>query len=174
MFKRFKEILAILVKYGFEEIVQRIELPGIDLVRRGRSEEEEGDVYKRIRGAIEELGPTFIKFGQIMSLRPDMLPKEILVELEKLQDDAPVLELSDIENVIKTNLGRSIDELFSIFDVEPIAAASLSQVHKGVLRENGHIVCVKVQRPGIKEMIQGRLGYSGCHRRIFTPASRRP
>lgn len=155
--KRFREIVAILAKYGFEEIVQRIELPGIDLVRKNRSEGEQGNIYERIRYAIEELGPTFIKFGQVMSLRPDMLPREMLAELEKLQDDAPVLEMSDIQNVIQTNLGRSIDDVFSVFDVEPIAAASLSQVHKGVLVENGRIVCVKVQRPGIKGMIQADL-----------------
>jgi len=155
--KRFKEILAILVKYGFEEIVQRIELPGIELVRRNRSEDNAGKVYARIRYAIEELGPTFIKFGQIMSLRPDMLPTEMLVELEKLQDDAPVLDMADIEKVIQDNLGRSIDEVFSVFDVEPIAAASLSQVHKGVLRENGRIVSIKVQRPEITKMIQADL-----------------
>jgi len=155
--KRFKEIVTILTKYGFEEIVQRIELPGSDLVRRTGSAEEAGSVFARIRCAFEELGPTFIKFGQIMSLRPDMLPKEMLVELEKLQDDAPALAMDDIEKMVHANLGRPIDEVFSVFDVEPIAAASLSQVHKGVLRENGHIVSVKVQRPGIKGLIQADL-----------------
>jgi ubiquinone biosynthesis protein len=155
--KRFKEIVAILTKYGFEEIVQRIDLPGIDLVRKTTSTEEVGSVYARIRRAIEELGPTFIKFGQIMSLRPDLLPNEMLVELEKLQDDAPAVAMDDIESMVQASLGRPIDALFSVFDVEPIAAASLSQVHKGVLQESGRIVSVKVQRPGIKGKIQADL-----------------
>lgn len=155
--RRFKEIATILAKYGFEEIVQRIELPGADLVRRISSANEADSVYSRIRCAIEELGPTFIKFGQIMSLRPDMLPKELLVELEKLQDDANALDLTDIEKMVEENLGKTINDVFSVFDVEPIAAASLSQVHKAVLRESGRIVSVKVQRPGIKTMIQADL-----------------
>jgi ubiquinone biosynthesis protein len=155
--KRFKEIVTILAKYGFEEIVQRIDLPGIDLVRRTTAADEAGNVHARIRSVLEDLGPTFIKFGQIMSLRPDLLPHEMLVELEKLQDDAPALAMGDIENMVHANLDRPIDEVFSVFDVEPIAAASLSQVHKGVLRDSGRIVSVKVQRPGIKRMIQADL-----------------
>ena len=155
--KRLKEIVSILAKYGFEEIVQRIDLPGVDLVRKISSVEQEGTIYTRIRSAIAELGPTWIKFGQIMSLRPDMLPRELLMELEKLQDDAPALPLSDIEKVVHQNLGRPVDDIFSVFDVDPIAAASLSQVHKGVLAENGRIVSVKVQRPGIRAIIQADL-----------------
>jgi ubiquinone biosynthesis protein len=85
--KRFKEIVAILLKYGFDEIVQRMELPGADYIRKMSPIEVDLELYERIRCALEELGPTFVKFGQIMSLRPDLLPGELLSELEKLQED---------------------------------------------------------------------------------------
>ena len=155
--KRFKDIVTILVKYGFDEIVQRMDIPGADWIRKISSVEEDMGVYARIRCAIEELGPTFVKFGQIMSLRPDLLPEDLLEELEKLQDDVPSLELADIEKVVLESLGKPIDEVFTIFDVEPLAAASLSQVHKAVLKIEGQIVSVKIQRPGIKKKIQADL-----------------
>ena len=155
--KRFKEIVTILAKYGFEEIVQHIDLPGAGLVRKISTTQTDISVHARIRSAIEDLGPTFVKFGQIMSLRPDLLPGELLDELEKLQDAVPGVSLAEVEQVVQDNLGKTIDEVFSVFDVEPIAAASLSQVHKGVLRQEGDIVSVKIQRPGIQNMIQADL-----------------
>jgi ubiquinone biosynthesis protein len=152
--ERFKEIVAILIKYGFDEIVQRMELPGADLIRKISPVEENMTLYERIRCAIEELGPTFVKFGQIMSLRPDMLPGELLEELEKLQEDVPAFDSADIEAIVEKGLGKPIKDIFSVFDVEPMAAASLSQVHRAVLMREGHIVSVKIQRPGIAKMIQ--------------------
>jgi len=155
--KRFKDIISILVKYGFEEIVQRMEVPGADLVRKMRPTESDVGVYVRIRRAAEDLGPTFIKFGQIMSLRPDLLPNALLVELEKLQDDVPALAMGDIETVVQESLKKPIDDVFSVFDVEPLAAASLSQVHRAVLKKEGDIVSVKIQRPDIKKKIEADL-----------------
>ncbi|WP_372682303.1 ABC1 kinase family protein [Desulfosarcina sp.] len=155
--KRFKDIITILAKYGFQEIVQRMDVPGADLVRKMSPTESDSGVYVRIRRAIEDLGPTFIKFGQIMSLRPDLLPKALLVQLEKLQDDVPALALDDIETVVLESLKESIDNVFSVFDVEPVAAASLSQVHRAVLKKEGHIVSVKIQRPDIRKKIESDL-----------------
>jgi ubiquinone biosynthesis protein len=155
--KRFKDIIAILVKYGFQEIVQRMDVPGADLVRNVSASESDPGVYVRIRHAIEDLGPTFIKFGQIMSLRPDLLPEELLIELEKLQDDVSALALEDIENIVLGSLNKPIDDIFSVFDAKPMAAASLSQVHRAVLKQEGHIVSVKIQRPDIRGKIESDL-----------------
>ncbi len=155
--KRFKEIVTVLIKYGFDEIVHRMELPGVDYLREISPVEKDMTPYERIRCTIEELGPTFVKFGQIMSLRPDMLPGEMLEELEKLQEDVPPFDLSDNDTILEESLGKPIKEVFSVFDVEPVAAASLSQVHRAVLMQEGHIVSVKIQRPGILNLIQSDL-----------------
>jgi ubiquinone biosynthesis protein len=151
---RFKDIVAILAKYGFDDIVLRLDVPGSDLLRKMHPVETGKSGYERFRAAIEDLGPTCIKFGQIMSLRPDLLPLEVLSELEKLQDDVPAAEYPDIESVVRENLGVPIREVFSRFDKEPIAAASLSQVHQAVLLREEAFVAVKVQRPDIEKTIK--------------------
>ncbi|WP_051309191.1 ABC1 kinase family protein [Desulfogranum japonicum] len=114
-------------------------------------------IYQRIRLVLEELGPTFIKFGQIMSLRPDLLPQELLAELETLQDNAPFVDTEAIIDSIEQSLGKDIPEVFSTFAPQPVAAASLSQVHTGVLKSSGDRVAIKVQRPGISEIMKHDL-----------------
>ena len=154
---RFRSIVTILAKYGFDEIIDRLEVPGADFLHRIGPVDSSLKLFERIRIVIEELGPTFVKFGQIMSLRPDLLPEELLVELEKLQDNVPPVDSAKIVPVIEKSLGRPIAEVFSEFDFEPVAAASLSQVHRGILKENGAIVAVKAQRPGIVKGITSDL-----------------
>ncbi len=151
---RFKEIIVTLLKYGFEEVVQRLEFPGIDLLKKVTSEGKDEGTYVRIRHILEDLGPTFIKIGQIMSLRPDLLPPSLLKELSVLQDQVTTVGFEKIRSIVERSLKHKIEELFIEFDTEPFAAASLCQVHRAVLRDSGKIVAVKVRRPEIKKLIE--------------------
>jgi ubiquinone biosynthesis protein len=159
--RRSKEIVMTLVKYGFDDLVQRLDLPGMELIKKIHGTDEELSTYERIRRVLEELGPTFVKFGQIMSLRPDMLPKAMIKELSKLQDEVPPVSPTEIRKVAESSLKRPLHELFSIFDDEPIAAASLAQVHRGVMKRDGVITSVKVQRPEIRQKVEADLDILG-------------
>ena len=154
---RFKDIVMILMKYGFDDLIDRLEIPGVELLKKIHKVDHELGTFERIRRALEDLGPTFVKIGQIMSLRPDLIPPALIDELSKLQDDVAPLEFSRIKEVVEKSTGRPLQETFSVFDAEPLAAASVSQVHKGVLKEGGLIVCIKVQRPGIRSKIKRDL-----------------
>lgn len=136
--KRFNEILKVLISYGFGHLV-------------GKSEEEKHSPTN-LRKAFEELGPTFIKLGQIMSTRRDMLPKEYIEELKKLQDNVPQENINDVKNTFFQSIGKSIEECFSYFNEEPIASASISQVHEAILK-SGERVVVKIQRKEIYELM---------------------
>jgi ubiquinone biosynthesis protein len=154
---RFKDIVTTLMSYGLDEVVQRLNFPGSRLIQRIYSVEQEMGIYERIRRVLEDLGPTFIKFGQIMSLRPDLLPTDLLFELSKLQDDVPPVETAEIRTVVTKSLRQPIEIVFSTFDNDVVAAASISQVHRAVLKKEGAIVVVKVRRPGIRKKIQADL-----------------
>jgi ubiquinone biosynthesis protein len=156
--QRFKQIVSILMKYGFDELVQKLNLPGLNLIKRIRSVDSTVGTYQRIRHVFEDLGPTFVKFGQILSLRPDMLPSELVLELGKLQDDVAPIEFDGIREVVENSFGQSIKKTFSVFDTAPLASASISQVHRSILRKEGVIVCVKIQRPDIRKRIEADLG----------------
>jgi ubiquinone biosynthesis protein len=107
--------------------------------------------------ALDELGPTFVKFGQVMSLRSDLLPKPLIEELQKLQDDAAPVDVELIKAVIRENIDQPWETPFLSFDESPLAAASLSQVHLAVLREGATEVALKVQRPEIESKINRDL-----------------
>ena len=151
---RFKEIILTLIKYGFEEIVQRLEFPGVELLKKVSHEGKDVGTYVRIRHILEDLGPTFIKIGQIMSLRPDLLPPSLVKELSKLQDQAVTVDFSLIKTIVEKSMGGKLEDLFSDFDPVPFAAASLCQVHKAVLKREGLTVAVKVRRPSIKKKME--------------------
>jgi len=151
-FQRYRQIADVLVKYGFGILVEEVIPGGRRLQALRRPPGEERSVYERIRLAIEELGPTYIKFGQIMSTRRELLPPELIEELQKLQDQVAPLPFEEIRPVIRRYC-PNLEECFDIIEEEPVAAASLSQVHRAVMRD-GQVVALKVQRPGIVDLIE--------------------
>lgn len=120
--------------------------------RREREIGEYPTLYERVRMAVEELGPTAVKIGQIASTRPDLLPKELIHELAKLQESVPPFPFEIVRRQIYDSLGAHIEDLFLEFSQKPLAAASIGQVHKAVLKSNEEVV-VKLQRPGIKQKV---------------------
>ncbi|MDD1719273.1 MAG: AarF/ABC1/UbiB kinase family protein [Methanoregulaceae archaeon] len=154
-FRRYAQIADVLVKYGFGIVVSEI-FPGIHRFRiPGGSEGRDRRVYERIRLAIEELGPTFVKFGQIASTRQDLLPPPLIEELRKLQDQVRPLPFSEIRPVLLER-NRDLAEYFTEIEETPVASASLSQVHRAVLKD-GTKVALKIQRPGIEAIIETDL-----------------
>lgn len=157
--KRYREIVQVLVKYGFGEVLDRLGLPDrvyIPFVSKRRTDADDTThlgAPQRLRLALEELGPTFIKFGQSLSTRPDVVPPDFLPELEKLQDRVPPNPWEDIRYVIEQELGGPVHQFFDEVDPQPIAAASLAQVHTARLKD-GTLVVLKVQRPNIEHQIQ--------------------
>jgi ubiquinone biosynthesis protein len=156
---RLTEIAQVAVRHGFGYFFERHKLTDL-LPGRRNGEVLEGTASERgrhLRELLDELGPTFVKFGQLLSMRPDVLPPDIITELRGLQDDVRPFAYEDVERMIQEELGQPIERLFTEFDPIPIAAASIGQVHKAVL-PNGHTVAVKVQRPGAPEQIEADLG----------------
>jgi ubiquinone biosynthesis protein len=157
--RRYRQILTVLFKYGFGELVDRMNVAhyletGLQMVSRSRRERmEKLTRSERIRLAIEELGPTFIKLAQILSTRPDLVPVEFLRELTKLQDQVPAFPFEQARQIIEEELRAPLEEKFPYFENTPLAAASIAQVHRARLAD-GREVAVKVQRPGIARLVE--------------------
>ncbi|MGD0802449.1 MAG: AarF/UbiB family protein [Candidatus Bathyarchaeia archaeon] len=152
LIKRYEEISAIFVKYGFEIAVEDL-LPGVHLhLHKQSTETAKLDISRRLRLAIQELGPTFIKFGQIMSTRRELLSPELIEELKMLTDKVEPVSWEKVKPTIEEYCGP-IDVAFVYLNKRPFAAASLSQAHHGKLKD-GTFVVLKVQRPGIKPIIE--------------------
>lgn len=151
---RFKDIIITLFKYGLDDVVERLDLPGKIIFDRISRVDREMSTRERIRHVLEDLGPTFIKFGQLMSLRPDLVPYPLILELRKLQDEVAPVPFHEIRGMLEKNLRCPLEEIFSVFDDTPLAAASLAQVHRAVLRQEGTQVAVKVRRPNIRRIIE--------------------
>ncbi len=158
--RRLNQILRILTKHGFGFVIQQLHLDeyiiGRSLIKmrlfRRFTEPQESRAV-RLRKVLEELGPTFIKFGQVLSVRPDLIPLDICNELSKLQDSVPPFGYEDVKKQIKESLGSDPGKIFTVFEPIPMAAASLGQAHRAQLK-TGEKVVVKVQRPDIRKIIE--------------------
>lgn len=155
--KRYSTLLAVLTKYGFEDVMASSAatkiIPKGYLSNHPKTETLLSlSTFERIRMVLEELGPSYIKLGQILSLREDMLPPELTKELEKLQDHVPNLKNFEVKEIVSESLDIQCTEYFVSIDPDPIAAASLSQVHRAQLL-NGDMVVLKIQRPNIQDII---------------------
>ncbi|MCU0604048.1 MAG: AarF/ABC1/UbiB kinase family protein [Desulfobacterales bacterium] len=156
---RYRHILAVLLKHGFGEVVESLRIDqylevGLQLISKKRGPREEPLTRpQRLRKALEELGPTYIKLGQVLSTRPDLIPVEFTEELSKLQDSVPPFSFADAETIIQRELGAPASDVFDRIDTEPAASASIGQVHRARLK-NGEEAAVKIQRPGIRAVIE--------------------
>ena len=157
---RLKEIVLVLFDEGFSYAIGKAKLSKIiplgKRMRHKLAEKAAVPIEVRLRKTLERLGPTFIKFGQMLSVRPDLMPKEYIAELEKLQDSVPPFSFEKVKKEIEQELRKPIKELFRSFEEKPVASASISQVHKAILK-NGKKVAVKVQRPETSRIIESDI-----------------
>ena len=144
---RVTEIGRVATRHGFGYLLER---------RRVAEGEPDPDRGRRLREMFDELGPTFVKFGQLLSTRPDVVPPDIIAELRKLQDDVSPVPMEDVERVVDEDLGLTVEQAFLEFDETPVAAASIGQVHRATLPNEVQVV-VKVQRPNAARQIESDL-----------------
>ncbi len=152
---RLRQIVGVLAKHGFGQLVARSGL-GALVSKKRKEEEQKRTVGERIRLTLQELGPSFVKLGQIVSTRPDIIPADVIKELKKLQDEVPPEPFEKIKPMIESELGATIDDIFVDFDETPLASASIGQVHRAKLKtDDGLIdVVVKCQRPDVKQTME--------------------
>src|SRR5882672_9508876 len=150
--KRYKDIVALFIKYGRSDLVQQADL---EFAGNGHAQALATTVEPRaeeLASDLEKLGPTFIKLGQLLSTRADLLPTPYLDALARLQDHIEPFPYDEVDRIVSGELGVRLSKAFADFDREPLAAASLAQVHRAEMRD-GRSVVVKVQRPTIREQI---------------------
>ena len=158
--RRYRTILGVLIKYGFGHFVEQLNIDyylelGKRIVTLDKipKELERLSQPQRLRLVMEELGPTFIKLGQLLSTRPDVLNKDYIQEFSKLQDEVPAVSIDEVNAQILRELGHPAEELFAEFSKEPLATASIAQVHRGKLK-SGEEVVLKVRRPAIAKIVE--------------------
>ncbi|MBT3940561.1 AarF/ABC1/UbiB kinase family protein [Candidatus Woesearchaeota archaeon] len=152
--KRFDEIVNVFFEEGFEYYINQFKLTSRikfhkHIKNKLKSIKKDPEPV-RMRKALEKLGPTFIKLGQILSVRPDLIPKEFADEFKKLQEQVPPTSFKEIKKIVEKELGKPISHVFEEFEEKPVASASVAQVHRAKLR-SGEVVAVKVQKPKVKE-----------------------
>ncbi|MGM0471287.1 MAG: ABC1 kinase family protein [Bacillota bacterium] len=159
--QRYRKIAEVLIRNGFGYLIDSLDLlQFIPLSRRFKLDHSQSTAElsraERVRLTLEELGPTFIKLGQLLSTRPDLIPQEYITELTKLQDEVPPFSFDLVVEQLEDELDQPPDDLFASIDHEPLAAASIGQVHQAKL-QSGEEVVIKVQRPEIQETIESDL-----------------
>jgi len=159
--KRLRDIAGVLLKYGYNDLAQHLPLPRAARIPLRRVREQQAEMQEisqpiRLRRACEELGPTFVKLGQLAAARTRILPLEFTDELAKLQDQVAPLDFADVRLVIEEELKRPLNEVFASVDEQPLGSASIGQVHRAKMI-SGEDVVVKVQRPGIKKTVADDL-----------------
>lgn len=159
-YRRLREIARLLAKYKFDNLVGKMELSGsrwVEILHRYDPDLDLDETApERLRIVFEELGPTFVKLGQMMSTRPDLVGQNMANEFTKLQDDTLPFDYDTVKNIVESELKRPLNDIFKSFDEKQVAAASIGQVHRAVLH-NGTLVAVKVQRPGIRDTVEKDL-----------------
>lgn len=157
--KRYKEIVQILLKYGFSIVVEKLNIEGVAYkipITNPPAEIKNMSTGERLRRAFEELGPTYVKLGQILSTRKDLLDQDIINELVKLRDNVEVFDTNIAINILEEELNTNINDIFLEFNDTPIAAASLGQVYEAKLK-TGDSVIIKIQRPNIENTIKSDI-----------------
>ena len=167
---RLADVATVLAKNGFADLVMRLDLPGWQSASQDPGSEKLARRYSvgaRLRLVAEELGPTFVKLGQLLSLRPDLLPKDLVLELRLLQDRVTPEPYPAIVDAVHKSLGRPLEEVFGDFSSEPLASASLAQVHRARRRDDGRWVAVKVRRPRILTVVEADLALLAALARVL-------
>lgn len=159
--KRYINIVRVLSSYGFDHILVMLGLNDLvaksrRFLKRDNNVIERFSAAVRMRLALEELGPTFIKLGQILSTRPDVIPHAFVQEFEKLQDNVPCFPFNEVKAQIESELGSSVETIFLEIETQALAAASIAQVHRAVLL-SGQAVAIKVRRPGVVELVESDI-----------------
>src|SRR3954469_18600759 len=132
---RLRQIVQVLARHGFGEILARTDLAALLPGRKAQDESTRVTLPERLRLSLQELGPTFVKLGQILSTRADLLPPDVVAEMKKLQEDVPPVSFEEIRAVIEETTAQPLAETFVSFDERPLASASIGQVHRARLRD---------------------------------------
>ncbi|MDV3222635.1 ABC1 kinase family protein, partial [Intrasporangium sp.] len=157
--KRYADLVRLLVRHGRRDLLTGVQVDEF-LTQEGEVREVEGEGPERLAADLERMGPTFIKLGQLLSTRVDLLPPAYTEALSRLQDAVEPFPVEQVREIIEAELGAPLRSFFSDFDETPLAAASLAQVHRATTR-NGREVVVKVQRPDVREVVSADMEVLG-------------
>lgn len=154
---RLRTIVGVFAKHGFANVLEKIKLGRFILERVSANDSvDRFTIAERVRMSFEELGPTFVKLGQLLASRPDLVPSDFVNEFSRLHDNVQPIPFEEIKKVLQEEYGQELEKKFKSFDEKPIGAASIAQVHRAILA-NGSEVVIKVQRPGIVQKINDDL-----------------